>query len=329
MMTLKKNLLHLGLLAVLAPAAPAVTDDGYATAADGEALAWVAENLDRMVRGELPSFEGMECEYEACADGCTEECQAKTQAWLGKMEKHPSAYYASLLAKDPVLWEAAAPAIERRFGEKRTRPEERARLLDVVSEVPAALKSGLPASLWGVDSDSFTLEHVLGFASAKSGKVFVKDLARRVAESNAAPAEADVRPALFFAMRGDARGKATLAGALERGVHDRHDAALALLVGQGLEVLGAEGALREQQERVFEETVRALDDGELGRARALATGAKVFASSQKKGKKSGYSWSWSGALSCAADGCEWCDEAEELLASADDVLAAIESVTPL
>ncbi len=329
MITLKKKVLGLGLVASLLPAVWAGSEEGNA-----EGHQWVAENLENMIRGKLPSFEGVSCEAKACADGCTEECQKKTVAWKSKMKKNPTSYYASLFSKKPELWSAAGPEVERRFGEKRTTSEERARILSLVSEVPAAMKSELPAALWSVDPESFTTDQVIGFAMAKSGKCFVKNLAQKVEQSNAAYTAADIRPALFFAMRGDDRGRPTLARAIKKTDLEKGSVMPVLLAGRGLETLGVKGCLQRQRERVFEAAIQALDDGDLALARRITVQAQVFAESAKKGNKGkkgkkAYGGSWRSALSCASEDCGYCDEEEAMLATADDVLEAIERATPL
>ena len=325
MISLKKNLLGLGLLAGLIPVAMAAEDAETTADTSRDARVWVEANLENMIQGKLPSFEGMSCEYEACAEGCTAECQEKTTAWMAKMQKNPTAYYASLFAKKPELWAAVGPTVERRYGEKRTTMDERGRILDLVSEVPAALKSELPVALWNVDADGFTTDHLITFASAKAGKCFVKSLARQVEQSNAAYAGADIRPALFFAMRGDDRGKPTLVRTIKKTRLQEGSAIAVLLAAQGLEILGKEGCLQSQQERVFEATIAALDDENLELARLLTVQAQRFADSTKKGKK-GYGWGWRSAL---ASSCEVDAEEARTLASADQILKAIETVTPL
>jgi len=313
----KAKLLSAGLLAGLSSIALAAPED------DGNT--WVADSVERCVRGVLPSFENEVCTYPACAEGCTDVCKEKTAAYRKKLAADPTAYYAEIFNKKPHLWEAAAPIVERRFCEEKTTPEEQGRILDLVSSVPAAMESELPSNLWAITPDLFHVDHLISFATT-GRKVFVKALAARVDETNASETPADIRPALFFALKGDPRGKPTLARAVKRTDLATGDVLSVLLAAKGLEALGYQDCLTAQHERVFEATVAALDAGDLARAREMAVQAEIFAETGKKAYKG---WGWRAAYECAAESCGSCAERTRALADADSVLQAIERVTPL
>lgn len=289
-----------------------------------EEKAEVIANFERALDSQLPVFG--ECEYEACAEGCTEECQAKTAKWKEKVAANPTAFYAEAFAKRPASWDVLSPLVEKQFAAEVTSDKQRAIMLELVAYAPYEAGAELSSKLYETNAQAFTTDHVLAFA-LRGGKPFKTALwAQAEASNEGQGCCADIRPAAFFAFQGEGVGKYALVNTYKTaGQHIEHGSITQpMIAALALERLGKEGLVAELLAQAQDAALVALDEGELKRAKSLAMQAEYFGklSRSEEGKGKWLELAWMDEKVA-----EHCSAKAPEVANADDVFELIESVS--
>jgi len=299
---------------------------GYEKVAlSAEEEAQVVANFERALNAQLPAFDG-ECKAKACAEGCTEECQAETARWQKKVAANPTAYYGKSFAKRPASWDVLTPLVEKQFAAKATSEKQRAIMLELVLHAPYETGSELGSKLYETYSKAFEQDHVLAFAQ-RGGKVFKKALYAQAEASNEGEGCcADIRPAAFFAFNGDGVGKYALVRAAKTAnVHFEHGSMTQpMIAAMALERLGKEGVVESLLAQAQDAALAALDEGEMKRAKRLALQAEYF---QKLSRSEEGKGKWVELAWMDEKVAEHCSEKAPEVADADDVFQLIESVS--
>jgi hypothetical protein len=300
--------------------------NGYEKVAlSAEEEAEVIANFERALNAQLPAFEG-ECKGKACAEGCTEECQAATAKWQKKVSANPTAYYAKSFAKRPASWDVLAPLVEEQFVAQGTSEKQRAIMLELVLYAPYETGSKLGSKLYEANSEAFGQDHVLAFA-LRGGKSFEKALYAQAEASNKGEGCcADIRPAAFFAFHGDGVGKYALVRAAKTAnVHFEHGSMTQpMIAAMALERLGKQGLVDELLVQAKDAALAALDGGEMKLATRLALQAEYF---QKFSRSEEGQGKWVELAWMDEKVAEHCSDKAPEVADADDVFRLIESVS--
>ena len=199
-----------------------------------------------------------------------------------------SKHLAMFLAKEEGAWDVVGPQVRERFGDRATSPEERRRMLDLISLTPSKQSVALAHELWESEPGAFGAEHVIAFAEAESyGGSYAKKKAKGYGKADYGEkqepgpflaelekrARKDVRAAAFLALRGDDRGIKTLHKAVKKATFEE-GAADYLIATLALKELGDKQPWAGAQKRVHEEVLTALDEGQTDRARMLTLDAQ-------------------------------------------------------
>lgn len=299
--------------ALLAGHAPA--DDGTKGKGAGYgAQAKLGEaELERLLEEALDSC----CAAGTCADegGCATRSCAACESGPGASEPgecdpaahrpSPAEQVVSACARDPEALAAVAPRLEERFVDARE--GQRELMLEILAWSPGHVSTATGEKLYRAVPAAFREDHLLVFAprSATFARA-LEELARKGA----------VRPAAYFARKGDEKARATLVEAARSRGLGLESMADQLVAARVLAELGEPRYLPSVHERVLAAVVDALDGGDLATARRMALQAEFLAKEHDLG-----------TLGRRME--TYVAQRSKEVASADEIFALIERITPI
>ena len=262
----------------------------------------------------------------AVCDGKCEN-EVKCEKYLAWARKNPTAYWAETVGQNKPMIKAVAPLVVDRYAAAGAGSAQQAILLDFVSATPGLAAPDLVGQLWAIDPAGFSETHLLGLAS-KANAGMVQALAKRCAKYEEDPEAHNLGPALWFAVRGDARGEKTLVRAWKK-ADFAQCVARPTMAAFGLERLGHEGLVAKTLTKTHDAVLAALDAGHLDAARTMALQAEFFAGYVQKTKKAKQAKGEGPCVVWLSQGMQdHCMARAQEVASAKAIFQLIEKVSP-
>lgn len=251
-----------------------------------------------------------------CSPAAEHQCNTTCEETWKASEK-----LTSYLVKMPASWEVVEPLFYEKY---KASEEQRPKMLGFLATVGSEGCVASAEKLYAKTPENFSDLHVVAFAE-RASDTFAEVALKRVKKSKCET----ILPAAYLALHGDDAGKSALKKAVKVEALDADNVYATMVAAEALDRLGDEKALVYTQRRIQDAVFAALDAGDLDAARGLAVRAEAvhdaFAGGSKgyaKGKKKV-------SLSYLDNQMGWhVKKRSEQIATADDVFALIERITP-